>query len=155
MDRPRQLGPERQLGIGRLPLVAVGPPYRRGELAEHMLHSPSTRHILTCSRMRRRVSEMAVWYAARTMSWSTRLTIVAALLAALLVATVPVALCVGVVLMLLGHVVGGLALFGASILAAATAVVTASLGGARQLRKLVSRASYPVVPLGRGEYHYN
>ncbi len=98
---------------------------------------------------------MAVWYAARRMSWSTRLTIVAALLAALLVATVPVALCVGVVLMLLGHVVGGLALFGASILAAAAAVVTASLGGARQLRKLVSRASYPVVQLGRGEYHYN
>ena len=41
------------------------------------------------------------------------------LLALLLVAAVPVALPAGVVMMLLGHVVGGLALSGGSILAAA------------------------------------
>jgi uncharacterized membrane protein len=98
---------------------------------------------------------MAVWYAARTMRWSTKLLIGAALLAALLVAAVPVALLVGVVMMLLGHVVGGLALFGVSILAAAAAVVTASLGGVRQLRKLVGQHAYRVVQLGSGEYRYD
>ena len=97
---------------------------------------------------------MAVWYAARTMRWSTKVMIAAALLAVLLVAAVPVALLAGVVLMLLGHVVGGLALFGASILAAVTAVVITSLSGARKLRKLVTQRGYRVVQLGSGEYHY-
>ena len=59
------------------------------------------------------------------------------LLAVLLVAAVPVALFAGVVMMLLGHVAGGLVLFGASILAAAVAVVIAGLSGVRHLRKLV------------------
>ena len=74
------------------------------------------------------------------------------------------------ILMLFGHVVGGLALFGASILVAAAAVVIAVLGGARQLRKSGSPSSvtliWPaarrgvaqqrdrVVHLGRGEYRY-
>lgn len=98
---------------------------------------------------------MAVWDAARTMRWSTKAMIVAALLAVLLVAAVPVALLAGVVLMLLGHVVGGLALFGASILAAVTGVVITSLSGARHLRKLVTRRGYRVVQLGQGEYHYD
>ena len=101
---------------------------------------------------------MAVWYTARTMRWSTKAVIAAGLLAVLLVAAVPVALFAGVILMLLGHVVAGLALFGGSILAAAAAVVIASLGGVRHLRKLVSLASerdYRVVPLGRGEYNFD
>ena len=98
---------------------------------------------------------MAVWYAARTMRWSTRVMIAAALLAVLLVAALPVALFAGVIMMLLGHVVGGLTLFGASILVAAAAVVIASLNGARHLRKLVARRGYRVVQLGRGEYHYD
>lgn len=102
-----------------------------------------------------KVSEMAVWSAARTMRWSTKVMIAAALLAVLLVAAVPVALLAGVILMLLGHVVGGLALFGASILAAVTAVVITSLSGARQLRKLVAQRSYRVVQLGPSEYHYD
>lgn len=84
--------------------------------------------------------------------------IAAALLAVLLVAAVPVALFVGVIMMLLGHVIGGLALFGASILAAAAAVVIASLSGVRHLRKMVSRVmnerDLRVVQLGRGEYDY-
>ena len=84
--------------------------------------------------------------------------IAAALLAVLLVAAVPVALFVGVILMLLGHVVGGLALFGASILAAVAAVVIASLSGVRHLRKMVSRVmnerDLRVVQLGRGEYDH-
>jgi hypothetical protein len=61
--------------------------------------------------------------------------------------------------MLLGHVVGGLALFGASVLAAVTAVVVAGVSGVRHLRSLVTgrgvgRRSYPVVQLRRGEYDY-
>ncbi len=112
---------------------------------------------------------MTVWYtAARKMSWPAKAVLAAALLAALLVAAVPVALFAGVILMLFGHVVGGLALFGASILVAAAAVVIAVLGGARQLRKLVrqqrdligqqrdggSQQRDRVVHLGRGEYRY-
>jgi hypothetical protein len=62
----------------------------------------------------------------------------------LLVAGVPVALLAGVVMMLLGHVVGGLALFGGSILAAAIAVVVAGMSGMRHLRKLVSGLSFGV-----------
>jgi uncharacterized membrane protein len=102
---------------------------------------------------------MAVWSTTRATRWSTKAVIAAALLAALLVAAVPVALFAGVILMLLGHVVAGLALFGASTLAAATAVVVASMGGVRHLRKLVSARDfaqdYRVVQLGRGEYHYD
>lgn len=97
---------------------------------------------------------MAVRYAARTRRWSTRAVIAVALLAVLLVAAVPVALFVGLILMLLGHVVIGLALFGASILAAAAAVVIASLSGVRHLRRLVREHGFRVVQLGRGEYHY-
>jgi uncharacterized membrane protein YdjX (TVP38/TMEM64 family) len=82
---------------------------------------------------------MSVWYGARTMGWSTRAVIAAGLLAVLLVAAVPAALFVGVILMLFGHVVVGLALFGASVLAAVAAVVIASLSGVRHLRKLVSQ----------------
>jgi uncharacterized membrane protein len=89
------------------------------------------------------------------MGWSSRAVIAVMALAALLVAAVPVALFAGVILMLLGHVVGGFALFGASILAAAAAVVVAGLSGVRHLRKLLSRRDYRVVQLGRGEYHFD
>jgi uncharacterized membrane protein YdjX (TVP38/TMEM64 family) len=89
------------------------------------------------------------------MRWSAKAVIAAALLAVLFVAAVPVALFIGVVMMLLGHVVGGLALFGASILAAAAAVVIASLTGVRHLRKLVTQRGNRIVRLGRGEYHYD
>jgi hypothetical protein len=102
---------------------------------------------------------MTAWSAARTLSWSTKAVIAAGLLAVLLVASVPLALCAGLVLMLLGHIVGGLALFGASILAATAAVVIAGLSGVRHLRKVVSRQgfnrqSFRVVQLGRGDYDY-
>ncbi len=93
---------------------------------------------------------MAVGYTARTMrtmSWSTKAVIAAALLAVLLVAAVPVALLVGIFLMLFGHVIVGLALFGASILAAIVAVVIASMSGVRQLRKLVRQHGYRVTDL--------
>ena len=98
---------------------------------------------------------MTVWDAARGTSWSTRVVLAAGLLAVLLVAAVPVAFFIGVILMVLGHVIGGLALFGASILAAGAAVVLAALTGVRHLRQLVSRQRYRIVQLGQGEYHYN
>jgi hypothetical protein len=102
------------------------------------------------------VGDMAVWYAVRTMDWRVKAVIAAGLLAVLLVAAVPVALFVGVVMMLLGHVAAGLALFGASVLTAAAAVVIAALSGVRQLRRLVaSLRDYQVVQLRRGEYRYN
>jgi hypothetical protein len=98
---------------------------------------------------------MTVWYSARNMGWSTKAVLAMGLLAALLVAAVPAAFFVGVILMLLGHVIGGLALFGASILAAGTAVVIAGLSGVRHLRKLVSQQRHRVVQLRQGDYRFD
>jgi hypothetical protein len=97
---------------------------------------------------------MTAWHLGRTTSWSAKAVIAAGLLAVLLVAGVPVALFIGVILMLLGHAVGGLALFGASVLAAIAAVTLASLSGARHLRKLVSPRRSRVVQLRQGDYDY-
>jgi hypothetical protein len=63
-----------------------------------------------------------------------------------------VALLAGVVMMVLGHVVGGLALFGGSVLAAAIAVVLAGMSGMRHLRKLVSGSSFRVVQPDGSQY---
>jgi hypothetical protein len=93
---------------------------------------------------------MAGWYTERMPGRSDKAVIAVALLAVLLVAAVPVALLAGVVMMLLGHVVGGLALFGGSILAAGIAVAVAGMSGMRHLRKVVAR-SFRVVPLD-GQY---
>ncbi len=73
-------------------------------------------------------------------------------LALLLVAAVPVALLAGVVMMILGHVVGGVALSGGSILAATIAVAVAGMSGMRHLRKLVSGRSFRVVQLDGSQY---
>jgi uncharacterized membrane protein YdjX (TVP38/TMEM64 family) len=100
------------------------------------------------------VREMTVRYAGRTTRWSTKVVIAVALLAVLVVAAVPVALFAGLILMLLGHVVGGLALFGASILAAVAAVVIASVTGVRHLRRLVTER-FRVVQLPRRDYDYD
>ncbi len=97
---------------------------------------------------------MTTWHIARTTGWPAKAVIAAGLLAVLLIAAVPVALFVGVVMMLVGDAVSGLALFGASVLAAIAAVTIAGLGGARHLRKLVSHRGDRVVQLRRGDYHY-
>ena len=81
---------------------------------------------------------MTGWYAERTPGRSARAVIAMTLLAVLLVAAVPVALLAAVVVMILGHVVGGLALFGGSVLAAGLAVALAGMSGMRHLRKLLS-----------------
>jgi predicted lipid-binding transport protein (Tim44 family) len=53
--------------------------------------------------------------------------------------------------MILGHIVGGLALVGGSVLAAALGVALAAMTGMRHLRKLLSRASFNVVQLDHGQ----
>jgi uncharacterized membrane protein len=98
---------------------------------------------------------MTARYTEWTMGRSAKTVAVLGVLAVLLVLAVPAALFVGVVMMLLGHVVGGLAVFGASVLLAVAGVTAAFLSGARQLRKLVSQPLRDVVRLGRGEYDYS
>jgi uncharacterized membrane protein YdjX (TVP38/TMEM64 family) len=95
---------------------------------------------------------MTGWYAERTPDRSAKTVVAVTLLALLLVAAVPVALLAGVVIILLGHVVGGLALFGGSILAAAIAVVLAGMSGMRHLRKLLSGRSFRVMQLDGSQY---
>src|SRR2546421_11970073 len=95
---------------------------------------------------------MTGWYAERTPDRSARAVIAVTLLAVLLVAAVPVALLAGVVMMVLGHVVGGLALSGGSVLAAAIAVALAGMSGIRHLRKLLSGSSFRVVQLDGNQY---
>jgi uncharacterized membrane protein YdjX (TVP38/TMEM64 family) len=101
---------------------------------------------------------MADWYATRRPNMSSKLVIALALLAFALVAAVPLALLAGVVIMLLGHVIGGLALFGGSILAATAAVVLASVTGVRHLRgmvrSMVTEHNFQVFQLDRDDYTY-
>src|SRR5215469_7971759 len=95
---------------------------------------------------------MTGWYVERTPGRRATAVIAATLLALLLVAVVPAALLAAVVMMVLGHVVGGLALFGGSVLAAAIAVALAGVGGMRHLRKLLSGDSFRVVQLDGSQY---
>ena len=137
---------------------------RRNAPHEADLRSPGTRHIVNINYgVLGRVGTMAGWYAARRPNMSSKLVIALALLAFALVAAIPIALIVGLVLMLLGHVIGGLALFGGSILAATAAVVLASVTGVRHLRGVVRgmiteharhhRAQLPGLPAGPGRLH--
>jgi uncharacterized membrane protein YdjX (TVP38/TMEM64 family) len=95
---------------------------------------------------------MIRWHAERTPDMSAKAVIAMTLLALLLVAAIPVALLAAVIIMVLGHVVGGLALFGGSVLAAAVAVALASMTGMQHLRKLLSRTSFQLEQLGRSQY---
>ena len=95
---------------------------------------------------------MTGWYVERAPDRSAKAVIAVTLLALLLVAAVPVALLAGVILMMLGHVIGGLALFGGSVLAAGVAVALAGMSGMRHLRKLVSGRGFRVVRLDGSQY---
>ena len=95
---------------------------------------------------------MTGWYAQRMPDRSARAMIAVLLLALLLVAVVPVALLAAVILMVLGHVVGGLAIFGGSVLAAIAAVSLAGVSGMRHLRRMLSRGGIRVVPLNGDQY---
>ena len=87
---------------------------------------------------------MTGWNAEGTQDRSSKAVIALTLLALLLMAVVPVALLAGVVLMALGHVVVGLALFAGAILTPAIAIAIAGISGLRRLRKLVSGLSLPL-----------
>ena len=95
---------------------------------------------------------MTGWYAERTPDRSGKAMIAMTVLALLLVAAVPVALLAGVIMMMLGHVVGGLAVFGGSILGAAIAVTLAGMSGMRHLRKVLSGRGFRVVQLDSSRY---
>jgi hypothetical protein len=95
---------------------------------------------------------MTDWYVERTPNRPATAVIAVTLLALLLVAAVPVALLAAVAMMMLGHAVGGLALFGGSVLAAAMAVALAGASGMRHLRKLVSERSFGLVQLDDNQY---
>lgn len=95
---------------------------------------------------------MTGWYAERTPGRSARAMIAGFVLALVLVAAVPVALLAAVIMMLLGHVIGGLAVFGGSVLAAAIAVALAGMSGMRRLRKLLSESPFRVVQLDSSQY---
>src|SRR5262245_44764050 len=95
---------------------------------------------------------MTGWYAERMPDRPATVMSAVTLLAVLPAEAVPVALLAAVVIMMLGHVVGGLALFGGSVLAAAVAVALAGISGMRQLRKLVSGRGFRVVPLDGSQY---
>jgi hypothetical protein len=104
-----------------------------------------------------REGEMAGWSRPRALNRSAKVTIAVMLLALVLVAAVPAAFVVGIFLMLFGHVVVGLALFGGSILAAAAAVTLAILSGIRQvrhLRDMVTERDFRVLKLGDDDYSY-
>src|SRR6266480_234607 len=85
---------------------------------------------------------MTGWYAERTPDRPAR---------AMIVVT-PVALLAAVVMMMLGSIAGGLALFGGSVAAAAIAVALAGMSGMRHLRKLLSAGSFRVVRLNGSQY---
>ena len=95
---------------------------------------------------------MTRWYAKRTPESSARAVLATVVLALLLVAAVPLALLAAVVMMVLGHVVGGLALFGGSVLVAVMAAALAGMSGMRHLRKLLSGDSFRVVRLDGSQY---
>jgi hypothetical protein len=90
---------------------------------------------------------MTGWDAERAPGRAARAMMAVTLLAVLLVAAVPVAMLAAVVMMLLGHVIGGLALFGGSVLAAGIAVAVAGVSGMRHLRKLLSGDGFGIVRL--------
>ena len=95
---------------------------------------------------------MTGWYAELMPDRPAKAVIAVTLLALLLVAVVPLALVAAVVMMMLGHIVGGLALFGGSVLAATMAVALAGMSGMRHLRKLLSGHSFRVVQLDGSQY---
>jgi uncharacterized membrane protein YdjX (TVP38/TMEM64 family) len=95
---------------------------------------------------------MTGWYAERAPGRSGRAVIALTLLALLLVAAVPVALLAALIMMILGHLVGGLALFGGSVLAAAVAVALAGVTGIQHMRKLLFRGTFYAVRLDPRQY---
>jgi uncharacterized membrane protein len=95
---------------------------------------------------------MTGWHEKQAPDRSGKVVVAVTLLAVMLVAILPLALLAGVIVMLLGHVVGGLAVLGGSVLAATVAVALAGISGLRRLRKLISGFSFPAGQLDDSQY---
>ena len=76
------------------------------------------------------------------------------LLAVVLLIAVPISVLVALFMVVFGHVVGGLALIGASLLAAVAGVVLAGASGVRHLQRIVAQKSFRVVQIGQQDYQY-
>lgn len=75
-------------------------------------------------------------------------------IAVLLLVAVPISILVALFLIVFGHVTGGFAVIGVTVVAAVVAVVAAGASGIRHLRRIVEQKSFRVVQLGRRDYHY-
>ena len=75
-------------------------------------------------------------------------------IAVLLLVAVPISILVALFMIVFGHVTGGFAVIGVTVVAAVLAVVAAGASGVRHLQKVVERKSFRVVQLGRRDYHY-
>jgi uncharacterized membrane protein len=95
---------------------------------------------------------MSRWHMEPRPDRSARAVVTLMVLALILVAAVPLALLAAVITMLLGHIVGGLALFGGSGLAAALALVLAGMTGMHHLRKVLTERSFPVIRLNDSQF---
>lgn len=85
---------------------------------------------------------------------STKPLVLLTTIAVLLLVAVPISILVALFMIVFGHVVGGFAVIGITVLAAIVAVVAAGASGVRHLQKVVERKSFRVVQLGRRDYHY-
>jgi hypothetical protein len=142
---------------GRLPVVSASDGYGMILTERHVDLEDATYRVIwwawvLAGSRAGEVSVMTGWYAERTPGRSAKAVIAVTLLALLLVAAVPVALLAAVVVMILGHVVGGLALFGGTVLAAGIAIALAGMSGMRHLRKLLSGGNLGVVRLDGSQY---
>jgi uncharacterized membrane protein YdjX (TVP38/TMEM64 family) len=73
-------------------------------------------------------------------------------IAVLLLVAVPISILVALFMIVFGHVVGGFALIGVTMLAAIAAVVLAGASGIRHLQKIVEYKSFRVVQLSKKDY---
>jgi uncharacterized membrane protein YdjX (TVP38/TMEM64 family) len=80
--------------------------------------------------------------------------IVLTVLAVLLLVAVPISILVALFMIVFGHVTGGFAVIGVTLLAAIVSVVVAGASGIRHLQRVVEHKSFRVVQLGKREYHY-
>ncbi|NUR63199.1 MAG: hypothetical protein HOV87_31755 [Catenulispora sp.] len=80
--------------------------------------------------------------------------IILTVLAVLLLVAVPVSILVALFMIVFGHVTGGFAVIGVTLLAAIVSVVVAGASGIRHLQRVVEHKSFRVVQLGKREYHY-
>ena len=81
--------------------------------------------------------------------------IVLTVLAILLLVAVPISILVALFMIVFGHVVGGFAVIGITMLAAIAAVVLAGASGIRHLQKVVEYKSFRVVQLNRRDYEFD